>query len=136
LIDLRTLIRESAGYAAAGVVALALDVGLLALLVNVFDWQYLVAAATSFTAGGVLLYLICVRLVFRFRRVKNRAIELPTFVALGLIGLTINGLVIYFAVETAGLSLIPAKLVAAGCTFGINFVLRRLVLFTPSTVDS
>jgi putative flippase GtrA len=105
-------------------------VGVLTLLVSKGGWQYLPAAITSFVAGGVFLYFLSTAFVFRFRRISNRVIELPVFLALGLIGLVVNTLVIFAAVETLHVHYLLAKGAAAGCTFALNYVLRRNLMFS------
>lgn len=117
-------------YTAASGAALAVDVGLLALLVSQVGLPYLIASAISFIVGGVFLYLVCVTLVFRYRRVPNPTFELPLFIGLGLVGLTVNCLVMYVAVSQLQIDYLAAKGVAAGVTFGVNFGLRRLVMFS------
>ena len=117
-------------YAAASGAALALDVAVLYVLVSRGGWPYLGASVVSFVCGGVLLYGLSVRFVFEFRRIRNPALELPAFVALGAAGLLVNSVVIYAAVEFAHLYFLLAKLAAAGCTFAANFLLRRSLLFS------
>jgi putative flippase GtrA len=133
---MRQLIMESGKYAAVSALALAFDLAILTTLARVLGWNYLVAAAVAFIAGGVLLYFLCVALVFKHRRLTNRAVELPTFVALGAVGLAMNVLVVFIAVDKLHLLLIPAKLMASGCTFLINFLLRRTLLFSPAAVPA
>jgi putative flippase GtrA len=126
------LLREVGLYGAASVAALLTDMGVLAFLVSVAHVHYLVASAISFTAGGVLLYVLSVTLVFGVRRVGNRRLELVAFLALGGIGLLVNAAVISVAVEAGHAHFMVAKGLAAGFTFGTNFCLRRLFLFTPA----
>ena len=126
---MRNSILELLLYAAASAAALAVDVGVLALLVSQAGWGYLPAACVSFTVGGVFLYFVSIRFVFRFRRITNRAMELPLFVGLGLAGLVVNTVVMFVAVEGANLHYLLAKGAAAGCTFATNFVLRRRLMF-------
>ena len=134
--SLKTFVREMGSYGAASVAALATDMGLLALLVSQLHVHYLVAATLSFIAGGAVLYLLSVTLVFRFRRVANRAAELSAFIGLGIAGLIVNTAVIYVAVDRAHLHFMVGKLLASGCTFGANFLLRRHFLFTPREVTA
>lgn len=126
---MRNSILELLSYAAASAAALAVDVSVLALLVSQAGWGYLPAACVSFTVGGVFLYFISIRFVFRFRRITHRALELPLFVALGLAGLVVNAAVMFVAIESAHLHYLLAKGAAAGCTFATNFVLRRRLMF-------
>jgi putative flippase GtrA len=130
---LRELLFESGKYLGAAVLALALDAGSLWFLTSYCGWDYLVAATTTFVLGGVLLYGLSVSFVFSHRRTTRRAVELPSFVALGLVGLVVNLLVIRVGVEAARLTVLHAKLAAAICSFGVNFALRRVLLFSPAT---
>jgi putative flippase GtrA len=102
----------------------------LTLLVSKCGWQYLPAAIASFAAGGVFLYFVSTAFVFRIRRITNRVIELPVFLALGLVGLVVNTLVIFAAVEALHVHYLVAKGAAAGCTFTLNYVLRRSLMFS------
>lgn len=132
-MNLRSLTLEIAGYGAASAVALAVDAGVLAALTSLLGWLYLPASGVSFAAGGVVAYLVSVRLAFRFHNLADRSIEAISFVALGLAGLLVNSLVIWFAVSRVGLQLMAAKACAAACTFTVNFALRRQLLFaTPA----
>lgn len=124
--------RELALYLAASFAAFAVDVGLLAALVKLAGWHYLAAAAASFIAGGVFLYVLCVKYVFRFRRIQDPTLELPYFVGLGLVGLAVNTAAMYAAVELAHVYFLLAKVGAAGCTCLVNFALRRALLFAPA----
>jgi len=117
-------------YFAAAAASLAVDVGVLTLLVSCLGWQYLPAAVTSFFAGGVFLYFLSTSFVFQFRRIPNAAVELPVFIGLGLAGLLVNTIVIYVAVEMAHVHYLIAKGGAACCTFATNFVLRRNIMFS------
>ncbi|MEJ0038801.1 MAG: GtrA family protein [Gammaproteobacteria bacterium] len=126
------LMLESAKYLAAAVMALVVDVGALWFLTSYCGWNYLFAATTTFVSGGVLLYALSVNFVFGHRRTTKRTVELPSFIALGLVGLAVNLLVIRVGVEAASLSVLHAKLTASMLSFGVNFVLRRVLLFSPA----
>jgi putative flippase GtrA len=117
-------------YAAASGAALLVDASVLAALVSGAGWPYLTAAAISFTVGGVFLYFLSIKVVFRFRRLQSPALELPLFVLLGLVGLVLNCLIMFIAVGTWHVNYLAAKGVAAVCTFGANYILRRNAMFT------
>jgi putative flippase GtrA len=106
--------------------------GLLAFLVSVLRLHYLAAATLSFIAGGFVLYALSVWTVFGHRRLTNHAIELSAFLAFGVVGLFVNAGVVWLAVEQIQLHFMVGKLVAAVCTFGVNFMLRRHFLFSPA----
>jgi putative flippase GtrA len=125
------LVRELLGYALASAVALAVDMSVLAGLVRMAGWHYLPASTLAFMLGAIVAYLLSIGFVFQFREVRNVPLELGYFVALGGAGLLVNAGALFLAVSKAGLNLFAAKLVAAGCTFGTNFALRRQLLFAP-----
>lgn len=127
------LLWETVGYALASAVALAVDAGILYLLVRFFDWWYLAAATASFTVGLFVTYGLSVTLIFQRRRVNDRGLEFATFAAIGLLGLAVNAAAIYIGVHYVGINYMTAKGVAAGFTFVSNFWARRQLLFSGST---
>ena len=130
LFQLR-LVREATGYAVVGSLAFLLDFGLFAALVSLLTVPYLVAAGISFTVGTTIVYLGVTRYVFSFRRFADSQKEFWIFLVVGIIGLVVNLLAVYFCVESLGLHVLIAKIGAGATTFAANFGLRRLLLFTP-----
>jgi putative flippase GtrA len=128
---MRGLLREVFGYGLVSLVALAVDTSVLYACVNFVRWHYLPASMLAFSAGATVAYLLSVRFVFRFRHLRNPSLEFASFVALGLAGLLVNAAALFVAISAAGLGLITAKVLAAGCTFATNFTLRRQCLFGP-----
>jgi putative flippase GtrA len=128
---MRIPIREALGYTTVSAFGLLIDVTLLWILVRFFSWWYLGAATASFSAGLLVGYALCVTLVFRYRRLKDRRLELASFAAIGVVGLPINATVIFIGVKYLGLHYLIAKCVAAGFTFIWNFAARRQLLFVP-----
>jgi putative flippase GtrA len=126
-------IRELATYVGASGLAFLVDLGLLALLVTKAGWSTLPAACASFVAGGLVLYVLSISFVFSHRRYRDVRVEAPYFLAIGVVGLTINAAVIYLVLEKLNMHFVVAKLAAAGCTFAVNYLLRRTLLFRPIT---
>ena len=126
----RKLSFELFGYAIASAVALGVDIGVLQALVRLAGWHYLVAATVSFIAGALVAYTLSIKLAFQSRRGISRSIEFLYFAALGVAGLAVNAAVMSFCVSLVGLAVLQAKLIAATCTFGTNFLLRRALLFS------
>ena len=128
--ELRTQLEELLRYFVVSGVALAADTGVMLLAANFV--HYLWAATLGFVLGAVTSYLLSVGWAFRHRRLAAfPRTEFAVFVAVGVAGLGLNNLVIYAAVEYAGLGLLAAKAVAAGMTFSFNFAVRKLGLFRP-----
>jgi putative flippase GtrA len=124
------LLKEAGGYVAASAAAFVLDIGLLAIQVSLLGIPYLPAAAIAFLAGTVFVYWASVRHIFAFRRVEDTRLEFGFFLAVGVVGLIVNLAAMYAFVDGLGLHYLFAKLFAAGLTFGVNFGLRRLFLFS------
>jgi putative flippase GtrA len=126
----RAALAELLRYAAVSGVALAVDAAGLLLAANFV--HYLWAASFGFLLGATTSYLLSVRWAFRHRRLAaSPKTEFAAFAAVGVAGLGLNNLVIYAAVERAGLGLLAAKAVAAVVTFTFNFGLRKWGLFRP-----
>jgi putative flippase GtrA len=127
----RNLLIEVLRYGLVSALALAVDTSILYVFVNIVGWHYLPASALAFSAGATVAYLLSVRFVFRFRTLRNPSLEFASFLGLGLAGLLVNAAALFVAISAAGLGLITAKVLAAGCTFATNFTLRRQCLFAP-----
>jgi putative flippase GtrA len=128
-----SLLPQLIGYGLASGVALGFDMGSLIALTHV-GMPYLPASALAFTIGAIVAYLLSIRYVFATHVIQNRALEFSTFLSLGIAGLLMNLLVMRLAVGSLGATLIAAKCVAACCTFGTNFALRRQLLFRARRV--
>lgn len=119
---------EFVRYLVVSLVALALDTAVLLGAATVV--HYLVAASLGFATGAFASYLMATRWVFRRRRLaQRRRTEFGLYALVGVLGLGLNDLVIFLAVDLGGLSLLGAKVLAAGITFLFNFALRKRVLF-------
>lgn len=120
-------------YGLVSACAFTVDVALLWILAKQLGVHYLLAASISFLAGGLVAYLLSIRFVFRHRRVQTRSIEGSAFVALGIAGLAVNIAIMALAVGAADAPLLVGKAAAACGTFGVNYLLRKHLLFTPRT---
>jgi putative flippase GtrA len=125
----KILIREAFAYTAVSGFALAVDIGILWMLVHYLAWPYLLAAAASFSAGLLVGYSLSVTAVFKYRRLKSQPLELASFTAIGVVGLGINVTAIAFGVRHLRAHYLVAKCGAAGLTFIWNFAARRQLLF-------
>ena len=125
-----SLAGETTRYVAAGALALAADFGVYVTLIRLGGLHYLLAAPLGFAVGLAIIYGFSVRWVFRHRRLSDARLEFALFAAIGIGGMALNELVIYAAVEAAGLSYELAKLAAAAIVFSFKFGLRKSLLFT------
>ena len=98
--------------------------------------HYLASSAISYTAGGVVHYLLSVTLVFRNRRLSDRWTEFAAFFCLGLLGLAATQAILKLSVEGLGMTYATAKLGAVGASFTLNFVARKALLFSKAPSGS
>src|SRR5687767_12703114 len=124
-------LQEFVRYMLAAGVALAADLAGLWFLVAIGGWHYVVAATTSFLFGAVVAYTLCTRFVFSYRRLDNAPLEFASFTGIGVFGLVASACIIFACVEWLHLHYLAGKLAAAAVTFLMNFLARRLLLFTP-----
>jgi putative flippase GtrA len=129
----RQFLKELLGYGAASACAFVVDIAILWALVHFLSWGYLPAATTSFLVGAVVAYQLSTMIAFKQHRLTSRKTEFASFIAIGGIGLLVNGAVIFIGVNLLGLHYLIAKCVAAGFTFTCNFIARRQILFVRRT---
>ena len=125
-----TRLREVLLYGAGAAAAFAVDVSLLAVLVELVGLHYLLAATISFAAGTVVVYVVSIRYAFTYRRLRRVRSEFVIFAALGGLGVLVNLLVMYGGVQALHLHYLYAKALAASVTFLTNYITRRTLLFT------
>jgi putative flippase GtrA len=127
---LHALAGEGARYLAASALALAIDFGTYSGLIRLAGVHYLAAAPIGFGLGLATIYLLCIRWVFRERRLRDARAEFTLFVLLGVTGMGLNQAIIYAGVEWFALVYEAAKVASAGVVFCFNFGTRKLLLFT------
>jgi putative flippase GtrA len=125
----KSVFEEALWYGFASLCALGADTGVLWMLVRLLSVNLVIAVCISFICGVSVAYLLSIRLAFQIRRVPDRRVEFPIFVALGLPGFAINTGALVMAVKFFGFNLLLGKGLAALMTFSYNFLARRHVLF-------
>ncbi len=118
-------------YLFTGGLAFVVDFGLFALCLYALRWHYLVANLAGLVAGLVVNYWISVRWVFSAcrRSVSSRPLEFSLFALIGLLGVLLNQLLMWFQVDFLDLVPMPAKLVSAAIVLLWNFGIRKMFLF-------
>jgi putative flippase GtrA len=125
-------------YGFVGGFSAIVDIGSLYILTSYFHVFYLLSAAIAFILGTIVNYLLSVAWVFQ-RSGKIR-VEFALFTLIGLGGLCLNELIIWFCVSKLGLYYLVAKLIAVSVVVIWSFALRRalfqrLNLKKPETIS-
>lgn len=129
-LALRGPLAEFARYFGCSALAFGVDVGLYTALLKLAGWGYASAAALSFLVGLVVVYVLSVKLVFRTRRLSDARAEFSIFAAIGAVGLLLTQALLWLLVEGLAAEPVPARVMAAGLVFLVNFSLRKLMLFS------
>lgn len=112
-------------YGGVAGVAFIVDTGLLMLLSAVLGVDRPVAAALGFLAGLAVTTTLSARYAFSGPRIASPVLRQMAFVAVGLVGLLLLQLSLWFLVDLHGITLLPAKVLATGLVFVWNFLARR-----------
>jgi len=116
-------------YGIVGFLAFLVDFGFLVILKELLHIYYLIAAAISFTAGLTLNYLLSITWVFKNRKLKNKTAEFIIFALVGVVGLGLNEIFLWFFTDITHLYYLYSKLLATGLVFLWNFIARKSLLF-------
>lgn len=119
-------------YLIVGGIAFAVDFSVLYLLTEFVSLHYLLSATASFLIGLLVNYTLCIRWIFDYRALENRAHEFAIFAAIGIVGLVLNNLLLFGFTETLGVHYLISKLMAAFFVLVFNFSLRRHLLFSDT----
>lgn len=122
-------------YLWAGSLAFGTDFAVLFAATGLLGINYLISNIFSFSFGLFVSYTLCVKWVFRYRRMGNASHEFVIFSGVALIGLALSELCMWLLVEIGSVHYLASKVVATGMVFLVNFALRKTILFsaTPLT---
>jgi putative flippase GtrA len=124
-----SLFIQLARYVVVGGLAFVVDFGSLFLLTEFGGLHYLLSAAIAFCLGLVTNYLLSIVWVFNRRTLNNRWLEFLIFGLIGLAGLGMNELILWFLTDRVGLHYLVSKMVSAVLVLLWNFLARRFSLF-------
>lgn len=120
---------EFVRYGLASALALAVDFGLIKLLIEL-KFPLFVAAAIGFTSGLLIVYLFSIAWAFERRSVVNRRLEFLYFSLIGVLGLGLTEVFLHVLIGWMGFDLGLAKFCTAGLVFSFNFSARKFLLFS------
>lgn len=125
---MKQLIAQFAKFGVVGVIAFVIDYGLMVLLTELFNVNYLISATISFTVSVIFNYAASMRYVFTHKEGLSRRREFIIFVVLSVIGLLINDALMWAGVDLFGISYLLVKIFATAVVMVWNFVTRKIFL--------
>ena len=125
---MKKLIEQIFKFGIIGVLAFVIDYGIMILLSEVFNINYLISSGISFTISVIFNYICSMKYVFVGRDDISKEKEFIIFVILSVIGLGINQLVMWLMVDKLGMFYAIVKLFATAVVMVWNFVTRKIFL--------
>lgn len=116
-------------YLFVGGAAFIVDFLSLFILTDFFGIYYLISAAIAFLLGLIANYFLSISWVFNKRKLKNRHIEFGMFAIIGIIGLGLNEIFIWFFTQDLQVYYLISKIFAAIIILFWNFFARKYILF-------
>ena len=117
-------------YVFVGGIAYCVDFGSLFFLTEVVKIHYLVSAAIAFILGLLTNYAISILWVFPKRALANKRVEFLIFSVIGLVGLGLNEVIIWFFTESMHFHYLISKIFSTFVVFIWNFIARKKILFS------
>ena len=117
-------------YGIVGGIAYSVDFGFLFFLTEFIKIHYLVSAAIAFILGLLTNYVLSILWVFPKRTLADKRIEFLIFSIIGLIGLGLNEVIIWFFTELVHFHYLISKIFSTVVVFLWNFLARKKILFS------
>lgn len=116
-------------YVFVGGAAFIVDFGTLFILTDFFGIYYLISAAIAFILGLIVNYILSISWVFNNRKLDNSTLEFGVFTLIGIVGLGLNEVFIWFFTAEVGFYYLISKIISAVIVLFWNFFARKYVLF-------
>ena len=115
-------------FGLVGTLCFCIDYGLMVLLTEMGILSYFVASGVSFTVSVMVNYVLSMRFVFKGKDELSKLQEMAIFLALSLVGLALNQMIMWIAVEFFKMFYALAKILATMIVTTYNFISRKLFL--------
>ncbi len=116
-------------YGFVGGVAFVCDFATLSLATDVLGLHYLISNVFGFCVGLVVNYCLSVRWVFEKSKISRGTVQFALFALVGIAGLGINELVLWWLTEGVGTHYKLSKLAATVVVYLWNFSIRKVLIF-------
>ena len=112
-----------------GGLATIVDFGFLYFFTEFVNIYYLTSAALAFILGLTTNYILSIVWVFNRRKFTKKWLEFVIFAIIGIAGLILNELIIWFFTEYVHFHYLLSKAVSTIVVFSWNFLARKFILF-------
>lgn len=121
------LVLQYAKFAIVGIASLMVDYVFMVFLTEntAFGLDYFQACAFSYTLSVFVNYILSMRYVFHGRDDMSKVKEASIFFMLSLVGLFLNQMVMWIAVEFFQIYYVMAKLLSTLLVTNYNFISRK-----------
>ena len=127
----KKLLLQFCKFGLVGTLCFCIDYGLMILLTERTGLHYFTSSAISFTVSVVVNYILG-ELTGQGRRLEQALAagpqEMAIFVALSLVGLALNQMIMWIAVELFRIFYAVAKILSTMLVTTYNFISRKLFL--------
>ena len=116
-------------YTFVGGAAFIVDFFSLFIFTEFLNLYYLISATIAFFIGLVTNYILSIVWVFHIRAFSSKSLEFGIFALIGITGLLLNILFIWFFTEQVHLYYLLSKIISAVFVYLWNFFARKNILF-------
>ena len=125
---IKKLLVQFCKFGLVGTLCFFIDYGVMVLLTETSGLGYFLSSAISFTLSVVVNYILSMRFVFKGKDDLNKVQEMAIFVALSMVGLALNQMIMWIAVEFFRVLYAVAKIFSTMLVTVYNFISRKLFL--------
>ena len=125
---IKKLLVQFCKFGLVGTLCFFIDYGVMVLLTETSGLGYFLSSAISFTLSVVVNYILSMRFVFKGKDDLNKVQEMAIFVALSMVGLALNQMIMWIAVEFFRVFYAVAKIFSTMLVTVYNFISRKLFL--------
>lgn len=121
-------LKEFILYFIVGGIATIIEWVIFYMLDSVFDWYYIPATVIAYILSTLFNWLLGRIILFKNSN-KNLFVEILTIYGASIIGLVLNLIIMWIAIDFLSLNEILSKIIATGFVFIWNFAIRKLVIY-------
>ncbi len=124
------LSRNIVKYFLVGGLCFLIDFSLFALLVTVFEFNYLLVNMFSFSLAAAANYFLCIKFVFYSGHKYDQKTEFLLLFTVSLVVLAVNQLILYCLITGLSYDILLSKIFAVIVTFLMNYFGRKIFVFS------